>query len=522
VSAALRNRTLRRRVTLIIVAVAVVLFGAIGVAVVVLERTQQAQQNVVQDYFVAIQGTNTQFVEYLDAGAAVQNYLLTGDRAVLEPFELVRSSPPSDLQPQVEAMYGAGSEPARQLRAAHEAAQQWIDEWALPSIAQVDEQGTAAIDTTEAERGRVQFDAVREAYAEFLNALLAGRSEAESALQLRTTLLFATVAVLALLAAFVAAALWYLIRKWVIAPIDELAAETRVVSQGDLQHSVASTGPPEFVLLADDVETMRGRLVDQIAVIETSNREISAAREQLEIRTEELQRSNRDLEQFAYVASHDLQEPLRKIASFCQMLQRRYRGQLDERADQYIDFAVDGATRMQRLINDLLTFSRVGRAGIPEEDVDLDQCVRQVIDNLSTVLEETGAQLTCDDLPTVQGDGTLLTQLLQNLVGNALKFRGNDPPTVHVGAKPTDDGWEFWCTDNGIGIDPEYAQRVFVIFQRLHPKEEYGGTGIGLAVCKKIVEHHGGEIWVDTAADTGTTIRWTLPAKVPAQRGTSE
>lgn len=516
-----REPTLRRRVTLIIVTVSVVLLGAIAAAVFVLERTQDAQQRVVRDYFSTIQAADAEFVNYLDAATAVQSYLLTGNPDVLEPFEAVRSGPAGELVTQVEAMFGANSKPAAQLRAAQEAAQQWIDEWAEPSIALVAEGAPEEIDPTEVAAGNVVFEEVREGYAEFLDSLLTSRSQAESALQLRTTLLFAAVALLALLTAFVAAALWFLIRRWVVEPIDALAAETRTVSQGNLGHTVASSGPSEFVQLAQDVEAMRGRLVEQIAVTEQSNRKIDAARQQLEMRTEELQRSNRDLEQFAYVASHDLQEPLRKVASFCQMLQRRYHGQLDERADQYIDFAVDGATRMQRLINDLLTFSRVGRAGIADVHVDMNECMRQVVDNLSAVLEEAEARVTWDDLPSVRGDRTLLIQLLQNLIGNAVKFRGDNLPAVHVGVKPFEAGWEFWCADNGIGIEPDFAERVFVIFQRLHPKEMYGGTGIGLALCKKIVEYHGGEIWVDTSVDSGTTIRWRLPAQVPAQQGMS-
>lgn len=517
-----RNRTLRRRVILIVVVASVVLLGAITAAVVVLERTQQAQHRVVDDHFVTIQVANAEFIDYLDGAAAVQGFLATGEPATLEPYEQVRAGPSGEVLAQVTALFGEQSRPYRQLRATHEAARQWVDEWAEPSIERVRDAGPEAIDAAEADQGRVLFIDVRRGYAEFLDSLLASRGSAEAALQLRTNLLFASVSVLALLAAFVAAALWYLINRWVIAPIDELAAEVKIVSQGDLEHSVTSTGPPEFVRLAHDVELMRGRLVKQIATIEATYREISAAREQLESRTEELQRSNRDLEQFAYVASHDLQEPLRKVASFCQMLQRRYHGKLDERADQYIEFAVDGATRMQRLINDLLTFSRVGRAGDPTVNVDLEDCIRQVIDDLSTVLDETEAEVTWDDLPTVRGDRTLLVQLLQNLVGNAVKFRGDKAPAVHIGARATETGWEFSCADNGIGIQPEFAQRVFVIFQRLHPREMYSGTGIGLAVCKKIVEYHGGEIWVDTATDTGTTIRWTLPARVPARQGASE
>jgi light-regulated signal transduction histidine kinase (bacteriophytochrome) len=276
---------------------------------------------------------------------------------------------------------------------------------------------------------------------------------------------------------------------------------------------VSVDGPPEFVALGKDVDGMRRRLVDQIAAVEAAGREIAEARSRLEAQAAELQRSNRELEQFAYVASHDLQEPLRKVASFCQLLEKRYAGQLDARADQYIAFAVDGAKRMQRLINDLLEFSRVGRLVSEVSDVDLEECLGLALANLEALREEADAQITWDQLPHVRGEAPLLTQVLQNLIGNALKFQAEGRRSaIHVGAVRKGADWEFSCADNGIGIEPEYADRVFVIFQRLHPKDVYGGTGIGLAMCKKIVEYHGGRIWVDTEVSEGTTIRWTLPA----------
>jgi light-regulated signal transduction histidine kinase (bacteriophytochrome) len=273
------------------------------------------------------------------------------------------------------------------------------------------------------------------------------------------------------------------------------------------------------VALGRDVDAMRRRLVDQIAAVAEAGREIADARARLEEQAAELQRSNRELEQFAYVASHDLQEPLRKVASFCQLLEKRYSGQLDERADQYIAFAVDGAKRMQRLINDLLEFSRVGRLVSEVSDVDLEECLGMALANLESLREEAAAEITWDTLPHVRGEAPLLTQLLQNLVGNALKFQAEGRPCrIRIEAVRNGAEWEFSCADNGIGIEPEYADRVFVIFQRLHPKDVYGGTGIGLAMCKKIVEYHGGRIWVDPEVAEGATIRWTLPAIVEHRR----
>jgi len=244
---------------------------------------------------------------------------------------------------------------------------------------------------------------------------------------------------------------------------------------------------------------------------------LRAASDRLDQQAQELERSNAELEQFAYVASHDLQEPLRKVASFTQLLERRYKGQLDGRADQYISFAVDGAKRMQGLINDLLAFSRVGR--LPQEHVDVDagDLVAQALGNLSLVIEETGTEVTVDELPRVYGDVSLLTGVFQNLISNAVKFRGDGPARIHVGVRDARDQCEFSVTDNGIGIEPEYAERIFVIFQRLHSKDAYPGTGIGLALCLKIVEYHGGRIWLDTDATgtAGTTFRFTLPKASP-------
>lgn len=228
--------------------------------------------------------------------------------------------------------------------------------------------------------------------------------------------------------------------------------------------------------------------------------------------TEELQRSNQELEQFAYVASHDLQEPLRMVTSYLQLIKQRYQGQLDEDADEFIHYAVDGANRMKMLIQDLLSFSRVGTRGRLPEPVDSEEAIERVLSDLQPVIAETGAQITHDPLPTVQADPTQFHQLLSNLIGNAIKFRGNDSPRIHMGAQREDDGWLFSVRDNGIGFDAsEYGERIFVIFQRLHTKTEYGGTGIGLALCKKIVERHGGRIWVESQPGEGATFYFTLP-----------
>ncbi len=236
------------------------------------------------------------------------------------------------------------------------------------------------------------------------------------------------------------------------------------------------------------------------------------ADERLRAAAADLARSNAELEQFAYVASHDLQEPLRMVASYTQLLARRYRGQLDQDADEFIGFAVDGVIRMQDLINDLLAYSRVGTRALQVDTVDTGRLLDQVVGDLAAAIEESSATVSHGPLPTLPGDPTQLKQLFQNLLANAIKFRGERPPEVQVTAERQGDAWVFAVRDNGIGIEPEYRERIFVLFQRLHTRAEYPGTGIGLAICKKIVERRGGRIWVESEPGQGTTFRFTLPA----------
>jgi light-regulated signal transduction histidine kinase (bacteriophytochrome) len=224
-----------------------------------------------------------------------------------------------------------------------------------------------------------------------------------------------------------------------------------------------------------------------------------------------LKRSNAELEQFAYVASHDLQEPLRGIAGFAQLIQHRYQGQLDSRADEYITHIVDGTQRMQTLINDLLAYSRIGRRGEPIQVIEAEAALQASLENLNLAIQEYGASITSEGLPTVQADPTQLIQLFQNLIGNALKFRAERTPHIHIGATAAGDFWQFSVHDNGIGIEPQYFERIFQVFQRLHTRREYKGTGIGLAICKKIVERNGGRIWVESEVGQGTTFYFTLP-----------
>jgi signal transduction histidine kinase len=229
---------------------------------------------------------------------------------------------------------------------------------------------------------------------------------------------------------------------------------------------------------------------------------------------EDLARSNRDLEQFAYVASHDLQEPLRMVATYTQLLAERYRGKLDADADKYIHYAVDGALRMQKLVQDLLTFSRVGRQALAMQSTDCNVVLETALTNLEAAMQESHAVVEHAQLPTVMADSSQLVQVLQNLIGNAIKFRGTKPPLIRVSAEAQGKEWVLSVADNGIGIAADHMEEVFVIFRRLHTRSEYPGNGIGLSICKKIIEQHGGRIWIESEAGHGSTFRFTLPTRV--------
>ncbi|MBD1995446.1 PAS domain S-box protein [Leptolyngbya sp. FACHB-541] len=249
------------------------------------------------------------------------------------------------------------------------------------------------------------------------------------------------------------------------------------------------------------------QLADQIGIALAQSQML----EQANLQSQELARSNADLEQFAYVASHDLQEPLRMVASYLQLLERRYRGQLDDTADEFINYAVDGAMRMQTLINDLLDYSRVDSRGKSFVLTPCSAILDRAIANLQTTIKVAHANVTCDPLPEIMADATQLTQLFQNLISNAIKFCSNQRPQIHISSQRRADAWLFSVQDNGIGIDSEYVDRIFLIFQRLHSRGEYPGTGIGLAICKKIIERHGGSIWVESQPGQGSTFYFTIP-----------
>jgi light-regulated signal transduction histidine kinase (bacteriophytochrome) len=253
-----------------------------------------------------------------------------------------------------------------------------------------------------------------------------------------------------------------------------------------------------------------GNLIGQLMARRQAEAAMREAFQELEHKTKELTRSNEELQQFAYVASHDLQEPLRMISSYTQLLERRYGARLDGDARDFMAYIVDGAARMKQLIEDLLAYSRVGTRGKDFQDVASGASLDRALANLRASIESSGAQVTRDRMPDVLADGAQLSQVFQNLIGNAIKFRGEAPPAIHVGAETREAVWVFTVKDNGIGLDTQYADRIFMMFQRLHNKADYPGTGIGLAIVKKIVERHGGRIWVESEPGKGATFGFTI------------
>jgi signal transduction histidine kinase len=503
---------LHGRIALALSLVATLIVAVVGASAVLLVTTRHTQDRVVHTYYTSLRASQTYFIRMLDAETAVRGFALSGgDESLLAPY--VDSGQPwsTPISAQVARELPGHEKAISNLRAAERAAVSWHAVWAQPSIART--RAGQPTSPAEVQRGRDLFDAFRASYNRYIDQLRLDREAEATRLGVLTSLLFVTSLAVALIAVLAGFALWCLLRRWVSRPVTRLADEVRVVSAENVDHEINAHGPQEFVRLGADIEAMRQRLVTQLAAVESARIEVADARSRLERKAEELQRSNTELEQFAYVASHDLQEPLRKVASFCQLLERRYTGQLDARADQYIHFAVDGARRMQQLINDLLDFSRVGRRNSPAAEVDTAVCLRMAMANVETARIESRTTIDVQELPVLMGEAPLLTQLFQNLISNAIKFRTQDAPHIVIGARRVGHDWEFWCRDNGIGIPNEYADRVFLIFQRLHAKEVYEGTGIGLAMCRKIVEYHGGRIWVDADdSAVGTTIRWTLPA----------
>jgi len=301
----------------------------------------------------------------------------------------------------------------------------------------------------------------------------------------------------------------YQAEEW---PLSRSLVRGEVVQTEEVSYQRSDGNRITLSINSAPVRNPQGQIVMAVSVFDDIT-ERKRAEEELHRLLEELKYSNAELEQFAYVASHDLQEPLRMVSSYMQLLERRYQGKLDSDADEFIAFAVDGAKRMQNLINDLLAYSRVGTRGRALVSSPCEEALKEALANLQFAIAESGATITHEPLPEVNGDPTQLVQLFQNLLSNAIKFRGPEAPRIQVGAHPEGAEWVFPVCDNGIGLDPKFAERIFVIFQRLHQRDSYPGTGIGLAICKRIVQRHGGRIWVESMPGEGATFYFTLPKK---------
>ncbi|HEY6781393.1 MAG TPA: ATP-binding protein [Thermoleophilaceae bacterium] len=491
-------------------AIASALLGIVTVAglvagVIAIVRLQDARDLMIVHLDPAATSALRLSNALINEETGVRGFALSGQDAFLAPYRAGRRDEQHAAAELRELVQGTSAgDVLMDLDDVERLAADWRRTYAVPTILLVRERGPEAVTAAATDAGRARFDRVRAALRRQQADIAAARVDGRQRLDEAARFLSFSFVAIALLLLSAGIAVTIALRRAVGRPVLELGQGVRRVARGEFDHELVGSGPRDIVELAEDVESMRRRIVAELAAVK-------AAQARVERQARELERSNSELEQFAYVASHDLQEPLRKVASFCQLLEERYRGQLDERADQYIDFAVDGAKRMQQLINDLLAFSRVGRMTGDWELVGLDDVLRQALGNLETAIADSGAQVSAEPLPTVAGEASLLTLVFQNLIGNAIKFRTEVPPQVHVGVARHGDEWVITCADDGIGIEPQYAERVFVIFQRLHAKQEYPGTGIGLAMCRKIVEYHGGQIWLDTDATAGTVFRFTLP-----------
>jgi signal transduction histidine kinase len=482
----------------VILALAAIIVGATALA-----NLSSRRESLIKTIEPARFHTSQLYAALLNQETGLRGYLLSGQLPYLAPYTMGVAEQQHEVAALQPLLAGNPSNRAR-LAVVLSRVATWRSNYANPAIAQVQRTRKPYVSASIA-MGKAEFNSIRSPLHAMQDSLTAQASAESAQLAQSATVLddvgAAVAAALLLVVLGVAGGML----AAAIRPVAQLADEVKRVASGDFEHEVARSGPREVQELAVDVNRMRERILRELSATRVANAH-------LESRAVLLERSNAELEQFAYVASHDLQEPLRKVASFCQLLQRRYVGQLDKRADQYIEFAVDGAKRMQQLIDDLLTFSRVGRTDPEPVPVSCASALSQARFNLGAQIRQTSATIETTELPTVLAGFSLITSLFQNLLGNAIKFRSADPPVIQIGAKREGKFWLFSVADNGLGIEPEFADRIFVIFQRLHDRTSYPGTGIGLAMCRKIVEYYGGQIWLDTAVTQGATFCFTLPA----------
>lgn len=497
---------------------AIVLAGAVAGAVL-LSRTDELSRELSDDIQPARVAAYQLQGALRDQETAVRGYVIAADSQFLGPYN-------EGLQAEIAAaqdirhLVGDRPDMIADLDAIERASAAWRTTYAEPLITSVTPGVPTIISSETADRGKAEFDRLRVLFDAQNQDLAMARADHVRDLghtrHLRNSVLAAIFAVFFTMTILLA----FLTRRAVTQPLDALATACRRITEGKFSEAILPRGPKDIRRMAIDVDNMRQRIVDELDTSQSARKQLAEQAQALDQQAAELRRSNAELEQFASVASHDLQEPLRKVASFCQLLEKRYGDKLDARGVEYVGFAVDGAKRMQMLINDLLAFSRVGRPGATYTTVELDSALDDAVANLAAAIEESSAEIVRSRrLPSVRGEFTLLVMLWQNLIANAVKFRRDDrAPRIVIDCQHSggdrDNEWLLSVSDNGIGIAEEFADKVFVIFQRLHGRDAYTGTGIGLALCKKIVEQHGGTIWVDTSYTEGTRFCFTMPTAV--------
>nr|WP_169806369.1 ATP-binding protein [Herbidospora sakaeratensis] len=490
---------------LLVGAIVTLLFAAsIAFTLTTMNDTREARATLIEVIDPLVLHTLETSTSVSNEESAMRGYGRTNEAFYLQDYDTAEKAT-ATAKAKLEALLPRAPEVRDDSDRLFAAIENWRRVYAQEIVRQVPQTGKDTASNL-ASVNNEAFGAVRGALAAQQGHLTLLHGDAATRLERGWDVFYAALGTLAAVLLLAAIAFTLLVRYVVLRPVAALQAQVRKVAAGDFDNELNVARPAEMAELSGHVDAMRRRVLREW-------RATQRAQQALADQAAELKRSNSELEQFAYVASHDLQEPLRKVSSFSQMLEQRYGDQLDDRAKQYIKFAVDGAKRMQLLINDLLDFSRVGRVTGDRVPTSTADALQTALDNLTVRIEDTGATVVHDDLPMVSGNKLLLTQLFQNLVGNAIKFRSEEPPQIVVTAERKDGMWEFACSDNGIGVDAKYADRIFLIFQRLHPRDVYPGTGIGLALCRKIVEYHGGRIWLEESPDhKGTTFRFTLEA----------
>ena len=511
--------TVRGWFRLVLAAIVVFVLAASVIIALVLARSRVVSSRLNDTIQPAEAQAYLLQLSLLQQQSSVRGYVITREPGFLSPYTSGLATE-HRAAARLRELIGRDQPMAADLSRVEQAAAQWRATYAVPLI-ELGKSGAPAGQATTLLDGSEQALTGLRALFDTQNQHLADQVARGSASLGRVRAVTNGTFIILLIAFLVAAgALAVVLNYAVLQPLNRIRSSVRRVVAGDFEYRIAIAGPADLRAVATDIEAMRSRLVAAAEAAKAAQEFAASQAADLDAQAAELIRSNAELEQFAYVASHDLQEPLRKVASFCQLLEKRYGDQLDERGRQYIDFAVDGAKRLQVLINDLLTFSRVGRGHEVRTEVPLSQPLDSAISALDAMIEDQGAVIDRpDELPPVNGDATLLAMLWQNLVSNGIKFaREGEPPRITITcAEAPDSMWQICVADNGIGVAPEFSDKIFIIFQRLHGRDAYPGTGIGLALCKRIVEYHGGEISLDATYSGGTRICFTLPRIRPAK-----